>query len=86
MKKKKPKRTVEVFLDPETTPQSLFTILQEQSCSECEVTVLDIKNPRILDRAEILNIYTFPAVVMNGKPLARCNKKCPAGDALRELV
>lgn len=86
MKKNRPLRTVEVFLDLSSAPQELVSTLREQGCAECKIAILDVQSPDTLHKMEALGIHAVPAIVMNGKPLPRCGKQCSASDALRDLM
>lgn len=86
MEKKSVNRTVEIFLDVKATSRQMLLTLQGQACTACKITILDIRNPQNAGRAEALGICHFPALVMNGRPLARCTRQCPAGNMLREAA
>ncbi len=41
------------------------------SCQDCEINVMDMKNPIVAERAKSLGIQSIPAIVIDGK-LADC--------------
>ena len=83
MEKKSANRTVEIFLDVKAASRQIILTLQGQACTACKITILDIRDPKNARRAAALGIRHFPTIVMNGKPVARCTRQCPAGNALR---
>ena len=73
------KRKVEVFSAGCPVCQDAVELVQKLACPSCDVTVLDINNPDVAQRAQTLGIRSIPAVVVGGK-LADC---C-AGHGVRE--
>jgi glutaredoxin 3 len=65
------KRKVEVFSAGCPVCEAAVAVVNRLSCISCEVTVLDMKNPDIANRAKNLGIGSVPAVVIDGR-LADC--------------
>jgi glutaredoxin 3 len=66
-----PKRTVEVFSAGCPACADTIQLVNSIACPSCEVTILDMKDPSVAQRAKQLGITRVPAVVVNGK-LADC--------------
>ena len=69
------KRTIEVFSAGCPCCDEALQAVRDASCSNCDVQVLDMKDPAVAARAKQLGINRVPAVVINGK-LSDC---CASG-------
>ncbi len=65
------KRKVEIFSAGCPVCEAAVSVVNRLACASCEVTVLDMKNPEIANRAKNLGIGSVPAVVIDGR-LAEC--------------
>jgi glutaredoxin len=65
------KRKVEIFSAGCPACQEAIELVNGIACSSCDVTVLDMKDRAVADRAKSLSIRSLPAVVIDGK-LAGC--------------
>lgn len=65
------KRKVEIFSAGCPVCQETIDLVNRIACPSCDVTVLDMKDTAIADRAKILGIRSVPAVVIDGK-IADC--------------
>ena len=65
------KRKVEVFSAGCPVCNDAVEMVQRISCHDCEINVLDMKNPVAAGRAKSLGIRYVPAIVIDGK-LADC--------------
>ncbi len=65
------KRQIEVFSAGCAVCEAAIAKVNEQACDSCEVTVLDMSDPAVADRAKSLGVQSVPAVVIDGK-LADC--------------
>lgn len=65
------KRKIEVFSAGCPVCNEAVEMVRRISCPSCEVTVLDMKDPEVAERARGLGIRSVPAVVIDGK-LADC--------------
>lgn len=64
-------RNVEIFSAGCRACQEAIALINSIACSSCEVTVLDMNDVAVADRAEALGVRSLPAIVINGK-LAGC--------------
>jgi glutaredoxin len=65
------KRTIEVFSAGCPACDETISTVKRNACASCEVTVLDMNDSTVADRAKRLGIRSVPAVVIDGK-LADC--------------
>ena len=61
------KRKVEIFSAGCPVCQETIGLVNAVACSSCDVTILDMNNPSVASRAEVLSIRSLPAVVIDGK-------------------
>jgi len=77
------KRQVEVFSAGCPACDDAIQTIEKIACDSCEITVQDMNDPSVADRAKHLGVRQVPAVVVDGQ-LAQC---CASGlneAALRE--
>ena len=67
----KTKRKVEVFSANCPVCQKTIELVNSMACPSCEVSILDINDPKVADRADKLGIRSVPAIAIDGK-LADC--------------
>jgi glutaredoxin 3 len=65
------KRKVEIFSAGCPACQEAIELVHSIACSSCDVTVLDMKDRAVADRAKAVGVRSLPAIVINGK-LAGC--------------
>ena len=65
------KRKIEVFSAGCSVCQKTIEMVKRNACQSCEITVLDMNDSNVADRAKRLGIRSVPAVVIDGK-LADC--------------
>ena len=65
------KRKIEVFSAGCSACQDTIALVSRVACPSCEVSVLDMNDPKVAGRAKSLGIRSVPAVVIDGK-LADC--------------
>ncbi|MGE3805887.1 MAG: glutaredoxin family protein [Gemmataceae bacterium] len=65
------KRKIEVFSAGCPACEKTISLVNSSACPSCEVSVLDMKDPAVANRAKVLGIRSVPAVVIDGK-LADC--------------
>ncbi|CAB1074335.1 hypothetical protein JY97_11630 [Alkalispirochaeta odontotermitis] len=65
------KRKIEVFSAACPVCREAIEMVKRNACESCEVTVLDMNDTNVSDRAKQLGIRSVPAVVIDGK-LADC--------------
>jgi glutaredoxin 3 len=77
------KRKVEVFSAGCPACQETVALVNSIACSSCEVSVLDMKDPKVANRAKGLGIRSVPAVVIDGKLAGCCAGRGPDETTLR---
>jgi glutaredoxin len=65
------KRKIEVFSAGCYVCQETIEMVKRNACQSCEVTVLDMNDNNVADRAKQLGVRSVPAIVIDGK-LADC--------------
>ncbi len=65
------KRKIEVFSAGCSVCRETIEMVEGNACESCEVTVLDMNDTNVADRAKQLGVRSVPAVVIDGK-LADC--------------
>ena len=65
------KRKIEIFSAGCSVCQETIEMVKQNVCQSCEITVLDMHDTHIADRAKKLGVHSVPAVVIDGK-LADC--------------
>ena len=65
------KRSIEIFSAGCPVCDQTIEMVKGIACPSCEVSVLDMNDPAIANRAKSLDIRSVPAVVIDGK-LADC--------------
>jgi glutaredoxin len=65
------KRKIEVFSAGCSVCQETIEMVKRNACQSCEITVLDMNDSNVADRAKQLGVHSVPAVVIDGK-LADC--------------
>ena len=65
------KRKIEVFSAGCSVCQETIEMVKRNACDSCEVSVLDMNDTDIADRAKRLGVRSVPAVIIDGK-LADC--------------
>jgi glutaredoxin len=66
------KRKVEIFSAGCPVCQEAIDLVNRIACPSCDVTVLDMRDTAIADRAKILGVRSVPAVVIDGKVAGCC--------------
>ncbi len=65
------KRKIEVFSAGCPVCQETIELVKRNACQSCEITVLDMNDTNVADRAKQLGVRSVPAVAIDGK-LADC--------------
>jgi glutaredoxin len=65
------KRKIEVFSAGCSVCQETIEMVKRNACQSCEITVLDMNDTNVANRAKQLGVRSVPAVVIDGK-LADC--------------
>ena len=77
------KRQVELFSAGCPACQETVDLVNKIACPSCEVTVLDMNDNKISQRAKSLGIHRVPAVVIDGKLSDCCAVSAPDEQSLR---
>ncbi len=65
------KRKIEVFSAGCPVCEETLELVNRTACPSCEVSVLDMNQPEVAERAKTLGVRSVPAVAIDGK-LADC--------------
>jgi glutaredoxin 3 len=76
-------RKVEIFSAGCPACKETIELVKQLSCPSCEVTVLDMNDSSVANRAKSLGIRSVPAVVVNGTLASCCAGRGPDEGALR---
>ncbi len=77
------KRKIEVFSAGCSCCFETIELVRKSACPSCEVTVLDMRNPEVAERARHLGIRSVPAVVIDGRLADCCSSRGPEIETLR---
>ena len=77
------KRRIEVFSAGCPVCEETVELVNRIACPACEVSILDMNEPGIADRAKRLGIRSVPAVVIDGKLADCCAGRGPEEAVLR---
>ncbi|MHA2062028.1 MAG: hypothetical protein ACW963_07035 [Candidatus Sifarchaeia archaeon] len=58
-------------------------MVKRNACQSCEITVLDMNNSNVADRAKQLGVRSVPAVVIDGKLADCCSGRGPEEATLK---
>jgi glutaredoxin len=78
------KRKIEVFSAGCTVCQKTIKLVRDLACDSCEVSVLDMHDANVAERAESLGIRSVPAVVIDGELADCCSGRGPDEATLRK--
>lgn len=77
------KRKVEVFSAGCPACQETVALVKQVACASCEVSVLDMNDAGVAQRAKGLGIRSVPAVVIDGRLADCCAGRGPDEATLR---
>ena len=77
------KRKIEVFSAGCPACQETVNLVQQVACPSCDVSILDMHDPAVAQRAKSLGIHSVPAIVINGKLADCCQGRGPDEATLR---
>lgn len=72
-----PKRKIEIFSADCPLCRETIEMVKRNTCQNCEVTVLDMNDPAVANRAKSIGIRSVPAVAIDGKPADCCAGRGP---------
>ena len=77
------KRKIEIFSAGCPACQETIELVNRVACPSCEVSVLDMNQSEVAERAKGLGIRSVPAVAIDGKLADCCAGRGPAEATLR---
>lgn len=77
------KRKVEIFSAGCGCCEETIELVKSIACPSCDITVLDMKQRQVAERAKRLGVRSVPAVVINGKLAECCAQRGPDEARLR---
>jgi len=77
------KRKVEIFSAGCPACEETIEMVNRNACSSCEITILDMNDQAVANRAKSLGIRSVPAVVIDGKLAECCSGRGPDESTLR---
>lgn len=77
------KRKIEVFSAGCGLCEETIELVNQMACSNCEVSILDMKEDEVIARAKDLGVRTLPAVAVDGVLASCCAGRGPEEPALR---
>ena len=77
------KRKVEIFSAGCGCCQDTIKLVKSLACPSCDMTVLDMKERQVAERAKQLGIQSVPAVVIDGQLAGCCAGRGPDQATLR---
>lgn len=79
------RRKIEIFSAGCAVCDETVQMVNKVVCPSCEVTVLDMQDSKVAERARGLGIRSVPAVVIDGQLADCCSNKGPDEATLRKL-
>lgn len=77
------KRKVEVFSAGCACCDDTVRMVEGIACESCDLTVLDMRDPAVAERARELGVSSVPAVAVNGVLAGCCSGRGPVEADLR---
>lgn len=77
------RRKIEVFSAGCPACDDVIDLVNGVACPSCEVTVLDMHDPKVAARAKSLGVRSVPAVAIDGALAGCCAGRGPDEAALR---
>ncbi len=77
------KRRIEIFSAGCPACEETIELINQLACPSCEVSVLDMNDAAVAERAKELGIKSVPAVAINGQLADCCDGRGPNADTLQ---
>ncbi|HZQ70531.1 MAG TPA: thioredoxin family protein [Terriglobales bacterium] len=77
------KRKVEVFSAGCGVCDKAVQLVRSIACSSCDISVLDMKEPKVAERAMALGVRSVPAIAVDGMLADCCSGRGPDESTLR---
>lgn len=78
------KRQIEIFSAGCPACSGARKLVEQMACDSCEVTVLDMNDTDVAERARDLGVESVPAVAVDGTLLRCCADRGISKEALRD--
>ena len=78
------KRQIEIFSAGCSVCQETIDLVNEMACPSCEISILDMQDQAVADRARTLGIKSVPAVAIDGQLADCCAGRGVNKDTLRQ--
>ena len=78
-------RKIEIFSAGCPVCEETIQMVTRNSCPSCDVTVLDMKNESIAEKAKRLGMRSVPSVVIDGKLADCCSGRGPDETTLKSM-
>lgn len=78
------KRKIEIFSAGCAVCRKTIELVRDLACDSCEVSVLDMHDSNVADRAESLGVRSVPAVAIDGRLADCCSGRGPDEATLRK--
>jgi glutaredoxin len=78
------KRQVEIFSAGCPVCQETIDLVNEIACPSCEISILDMQDQTVAERARTLGITSVPAVMIDGQLADCCAGRGVDKDTLRQ--
>ncbi len=78
------KRKIEIFSAGCAVCHKTIELVRDLACDSCEVSVLDMHDSNVADRAESLGVRSVPAVAIDGRLADCCSGRGPDEATLRK--
>ncbi len=78
------KRQIGIFTAGCPTCNETVQLVQSLVCENCEVTVLDMNDAAVSERAKEIGVNRVPAVAINGQLAGCCTNSAPNKQTLRD--
>ena len=76
-------RQIDIFSAGCQACEDTVNLVKQLACPSCEVTVLDMKDPIVAQRARSLGVRAVPTVVVDGQLAKCCAEGGPSEQVLR---
>lgn len=76
------KRKVEIFSAGCPACDEAVSLVQDMKCPSCDLSILDMNEPEVAQKAGALGIHSVPAIVVDGQLAGCCQGNGPTRDEL----
>jgi hypothetical protein len=80
------KRKIEIYSAGCPVCQETIKMVQNMACTDCEVSILDMNDPAVANRAKGLGVRSVPSVAIDGKLADCCAGRGPDEATLKARV